>query len=403
MPTYSYKARTLDGNTVTGVLTAENQPAALRQLDDRALFPTDLQEGGRAERVAIPWVRRRVGGRHLATFYGQFADLLRAGVPVLRSLELLAKQSTSPLLSEVLLEVREDVSGGDALAEAMGKHPQVFTDLQVAMVRAGERGGFLEDVLARIAHFTERQSELRSKLIGSMIYPCILLTAGMGVVFFVMSFVVPKIRPFLTGGGRELPVLTQAVFGFCDLVTHYGLFVFVGVVVLLLALRPYLRSEGGRRLMDRIKLRVPVLGNIVTLVSVCQFCRILGTLLTSGVPMLSALKVSKESAGNVIISEAIGRATDNVNRGETLSEPLGQSRLFPPDIVDMLAIAEESNNLERVLIQIADSNEVRTARSIDIAVRILEPLLLMAMAAMVLLIALALLVPILTISRGIGL
>jgi general secretion pathway protein F/type IV pilus assembly protein PilC len=392
----------LDGATVSGVVTAENQPSALRQLDDRALFPLDLREGGQAQRGSLG-VRRRAGARHLATFYGQFADLLRAGVPVLRSLELLAKQTTSPLLSEVLLEVREDVSGGDALADSMAKHPQIFTDLQAAMVRAGERGGFLEDVLTRIAQFTERQSELRSKLIGSMIYPSILLTAGTAVVFFVMSFVVPKIRPFLTGGGRELPALTKVVFGLCDVVTNYGLFVFAGVVLLLLALRPYLRSPAGRRLMDRAKLKIPIVGNIVTLVSVCQFCRILGTLLNSGVPMLSALAVSKESAGNVIISDAIGEASDNVNRGETLSEPLGKSGLFPTDIVDMLAIAEESNNLENVLIQIADANEVRTARSIDIAVRILEPLLLMAMAGMVLLIALALLVPILTISKGAGL
>lgn len=402
MPTYAYKARTLDGSMVSGAITAENQPSALRQLDERALFPLDLREGGQAQRGSLG-VRRRVGARHLASFYGQFADLLRAGVPVLRSLDLLAKQTTSALLSEVLLEVREDVSGGDALADSMAKHPQIFTDLQAAMVRAGERGGFLEDVLTRIAHFTERQSELRSKLIGSMIYPCILLTAGTGVVFFVMSFVVPKIRPFLTGGGRELPALTKAVFGFCDVVTNYGLFVFIGLVLVLLALRPYLRSPAGRRLMDRAKLKVPIVGNIVTLVSVCQFCRILGTLLNSGVPMLSALAVSKESAGNVVISDAIGEATENVNRGETLSEPLGKSGLFPSDIVDMLAIAEESNNLENVLIQIADTNEVRTARRIDIAVRILEPLLLMAMAGMVLLIALALLVPILTISKGVGL
>lgn len=387
---------------VSGVITAENQPSALRQLDDRALFPLDLQEGGQAQRGSLG-VRRRVGARHLATFYGQFADLLRAGVPVLRSLDLLAKQTTSALLTEVLRDVREDVSGGDALADSMAKHPQIFTDLQVAMVRAGERGGFLEDVLTRIAHFTERQSELRSKLIGSMIYPCILLTAGTAVVFFVMSFVVPKIRPFLVGGGRELPALTKAVFGFCDVVTNYGLFVFAGVVLLLLALRPYLRSPAGRRLMDRIKLKVPIVGDIITLVSVCQFCRILGTLLNSGVPMLSALAVSRESAGNVIISDAIGEATENVNRGETLSAPLGESGLFPMDIVDMLAIAEESNNLENVLIQIADANELRTARRIDIAVRILEPLLLMAMAGMVLLIALALLVPILTISKGAGL
>jgi general secretion pathway protein F/type IV pilus assembly protein PilC len=388
---------------VTGVLNAENQSVALRQLDDRALFPMDVREGGQAKPAVFPGLGGRVSGRALATFFSQFADLLRAGVPVLRGLELLAKQTTSSLLSEVVAEVREDVAGGDALADALAKHSTVFTNLQVAMVRAGERGGFLEDVLTRIARFIEHQNELRGKLMGSMIYPCILLTAGTGVVFFVMSFVVPRIRPFLTGAGRELPTLTKVVFSLCDLLTHYGLVLFAGAVLLLLAVRPYLRTEAGRRLLDRIKLKVPLLGNIVTLVSVCQFCRILGTLLNSGVPMLSALRVSKESAGNVIISDAIEQATENVNKGETLSEPLAASGLFPSDVVDMLAIAEESNNLERVLIQVADTNEVRTARSIDIAVRILEPVMLMAMAGLVLLIALALLVPILTMSKGVGL
>jgi general secretion pathway protein F/type IV pilus assembly protein PilC len=402
MPSFSYKARTLEGQVVSGVLTAENQPAALRQLDERALFPVQVREGGQAEKAAVPGIRRSVSARALASFYGQFADLLRAGVPVLRGLELLAKQSSSPLLKEVVLEVREDVSAGDALAEAMGKHPRVFVELQTAMIRAGETGGFLEDVLTRIAKFTEHQNELRGKLIGSLIYPCILLTAGMGVVIFVMSFVVPKIRPFLTGGGRELPLLTKFVFGLCDVLAVYGVFMAAGLVMLILAVRPYLASEQGRRQIDRLKLKVPLLGNIVTMVSVCQFCRILGTLLHSGVPMLAALRVAKESAGNVVLRDEIERATENVSRGETLSEPLGASGLFPPDIIDMLAIAEESNNLEQVLIQIADTNEIRTARSIDIAVRIMEPLLLMAMAGMVLMIALALLVPILTISSGIG-
>lgn len=402
MPSFSYKARTLEGRVVSGVLTAENQPAALRQLDERALFPVKVHEGGQAEKAVVPGIRRSVNARSLASFYGQFADLLRAGVPVLRSLELLAKQSSSPLLKEVVLEVREDVSAGDALAEAMAKHPRVFIELQTSMIRAGETGGFLEEVLTRIAKFTEHQNELRGKLIGSLIYPCILLTAGMGVVIFVMSFVVPKIRPFLTGGGRELPVLTQFVFGLCDLLAIYGVFIAAGLVLLILAVRPYLASEQGRRQIDRIKLKVPLLGNIVTMVSVCQFCRILGTLLHSGVPMLAALRVAKESAGNVVLRDEIERATENVSRGETLSEPLGASGLFPPDIIDMLAIAEESNNLEHVLIQIADTNEIRTARSIDIAVRIMEPLLLMAMAGMVLLIALALLVPILTISQNAG-
>ena len=399
MPTFTYKAQSMNGTLVRGTLTAENRPAALRQLDERALFPVEIVEGGRAARTVVPGLRKRIRAGTIAGFYGQFADLLRAGVPVLRSLDLLAGQSSNPVLSEMLREVREEVSGGEALADAMQAHPGAFNELHTAMIRAGERGGFLEEVLTRIALFTEKQAELRSKLIGSMIYPCILLTAGTGVVFFVMTFVVPKIRPFLTRGGQELPLLTTAVFGICDALTKYGAITAGAIIVLLLAAGPYLRSPTGRRMTDAIKLKMPMLGRILTMVSVCQFCRILGTLLRSGVPMLQALRISKDSVGNMVLAEEIDRATESVRQGETLAGPLGEGGKLPQDIVDMISIAEESNNLETVLVQIADTNEVRTARNIDIAVRVLEPVLLMLMAAMVLIIALALLVPILSISQ----
>lgn len=400
MATFTYRAKTTAGQTVTGVLTAENRMAALRTLDDKALFPLDVAEGGKADRATLTGGRKKVRLKTLMGFYSQLADLLRAGVPVLRSLDVLAKQASDPLLAEIVKDIHNDVSSGEPLADAMAKHPNAFNDLAIAMVRAGEQGGFLEDVLARIAIFVERQDELRNKLIGSMIYPAVLLFAGVTVVTSLMLFVVPKIRGFMETVDK--PWVTDLLFATSDFMQERGLWVLGGLVVLIMVTLPIVRSEEGQLRMDRFKLRAPVLGKIVLMVAVCRFCRILGTMLHNGVPILQALRISKDSAGNRILAAEIEKASENVQRGESLASPLGACGLFPADIVDMIAVAEESNNLENVLVHIADSNEVRTGRQIDLGVRLLEPLMLLVMAVMVLIIAVALLVPILRMSAAGG-
>ncbi len=400
MATFSYKAKTSSGETISGVLTAESQQAALRTLDDRSLFPILVREGGQATRSAFgSGGKKRIGLRVISTFYSQLSDLLRAGVPVLRSLDVLSRQDSSPALSEILKEVHNDVSGGETLADAMEKHPNAFNTLSIAMVRAGESGGFLEDVLARIAIFAEKQDELRNKLIGSMIYPMILLLAGIGVVGFLLGFVVPQLQGFIEDL-EDKPWITDALFAATDAVQHYWPFMLGGVIAVIVAMIAVQRSEQGRWWWARTKLRLPVVGKIITMVALCRFCRILGTMLHNGVPILQALKISKDSAGNLVMGEKIDLAAENVQKGEPLAVPLGQSGLFPSDIVDMIAVAEESNNLENVLVQIADSNEARTGRQIDLAVKLLEPVMLLAMAVMVLMIAIALLVPILRMSTS---
>ncbi len=398
MATFTYKAKASNGQTITGVLTAESHQAALRTLDEKALFPISVSEGGQAAKTVLPGRKRKLKLRVLTPFYSQLADLLRAGVPVLRSLDVLARQNANPLLSEVLKEVHADVSGGETLADAMAKHPNAFNPLSIAMIRAGEQGGFLEDVLNRIAIFTEKQDELKNKLIGSMIYPCVLMGAGVIVVTFLMASVVPKIRGLLDR--VEKPWLTTVVFALSDFVRADGVYLLGFIVVGIALVVPLLKSDKGRQLVDEFKLKAPVLGPIVKMVAICRFCRILGTMLHNGVPILSALKISKDSAGNRLLAEQIDRAADNVQKGENLATPLGQSGLFPADIVDMIAVAEESNNLEGVLVQIADSNEARTARQIDLGVRLLEPMMLLFMAVFVVIIAIALLVPILRMSAA---
>jgi general secretion pathway protein F len=394
MASFTYTARSHEGKTVTGVLTAETQQQALRQLDEQRLFPVEIREGGKARKV-LGGGKRKVKSSIVAVLYSQFADLLRAGVPALRSLDVLSRQTSNQVLKEVLLEVRESLSSGKTLADSMAEHPNAFNPLHVAMIRAGERGGFLEDVLARIAVFTERQNELRNKLIGAMMYPAILMFVGTMIIVFLLVSVVPKVRQFLRG---DLPVLTQVVFAMCDFLKEHGLIVLGGVIVLVIAVSSIVRSEAGKRFWDKFQLRAPLMGNLVTLVAICRFCRILGTLLHNGVPILQSLKISRDSAGNSLLVAAIEDATESVRKGSTLATPLGKSNLFPLDIIDMIAIGEESNNLENVLVTIADSYEARTGRQIDLMVRLLEPLLLVGMAGIVAVIAVALLLPILTMS-----
>ena len=398
MPSYTYQAVGDGGQHVAGVLTAENYVVALRMLDEQSLYPIHVAEG--ADQGKLSFVRRRrIKTAHLTTFYSQLADLLRAGVPMLRALDVLSGQGSQGSLVQVVKELREDVAGGMALGDAMGKHPEAFSNLQSSMVRAGEHGGFLEDVLQRIAIFSEKQDELRNKVRGAMIYPAILVVVGATILLLLMLLVVPKLRDHLRP--ETFNVLTTTVFWACDtLQAHYvaiGLFVLVGGF----GLSSWTRTASGRRTFERFKLRAPVLGKIVTMVAICRFCRILGTMLHNGVPILQALKISKDSAGNDILAGVIEEAGDSVKKGAALSAPLKQSGLFPPTVLDMIAVAEESNNLETVLVQIADTNEARTARAIDLGVRVLEPVLLMVMAVVVGTMMVALLLPILTMGTGV--
>jgi len=400
VPSFSYKALSDGGKTITGVVTAENYQVALRMLEEQALFPIRVSEGADHGAQRTVW-GRRVKARDLTTFYSQLADLLRAGVPMLRSLDVLSRQDgrgSQGVLVQVVKELRESVAGGTSLGDAMGKHPAIFSPLHASMVRAGEQGGFLEEVLGRIAIFSEKQDELRNKVVGSMIYPAILVVAGGLVLSLVMLFVVPMIRPYLRE--ETFNIFTRVVFAISDTVKVQWKIILGVLVVVLIGLNTAIKTDAGKACLDKLKLKAPLLGNILTMVAICRFCRILGTMLHNGVPILQALKISKDSAGNDVLAAVIEKAGDSVKKGAALSEPLGASGLFPATVVDMISVAEESNNLENVLVQIAETNEVRTARQIDLAVRVLEPVLLVIMALAVFCILLGILLPILTMGSA---
>lgn len=398
MPTFAYKARSATGDVVNGTLIADTQAAAARVLDERDLLPVHVDEVSANKRSFLTGGARRVSLSKVGIVYEQLSDLLRSGVPLLRAMDVIIKQTRHPTLSRVLREVRDDVAGGDTLANAMTKHPHAFPLLHTSAVRAGEAGGFLEDVLARLSNFVERQDVLRNKFIGSMIYPCILLVGALAAVIVLMTFVVPNIRPMLEG--RELPWPTIVVFFISD-VFEKQLVIVAGILLLAtICLIGFFQSAVGKRIWSRVQLHAPVLGRIYTMISICRFCRIFGTMLANGVPILQALQISKDSMGNPILEASIESAAENVRHGEPLAGPLSKSGVFPPAIVDMIAVAEESNTLEKVLVEIADTQEARTARQVDLMVRMLEPAMLVLMAGMVGFIAIALLLPIMRMATS---
>lgn len=399
MPTFRYKARDAGGKEVTGTLVAESTTAAARHLGDQALLPIEVGELQTKGKSFITGGLRRVPVSRIGVIYEQLADLLRAGVPVLRAISVLSRQSADGRIARVLREVHDDVAGGDTVADALERHPEAFPELHVSMIRAGERGGFLEDVLTRVSQFVSRQDELRNKFVGSLIYPVILLLVGLGAVSFIMMYVVPRIRGLLDQQ-PNLPFATQVVFGVSDLLANHYLAILACLLVSVVGVSAFFQSAVGQRVWARLELRTPGIGPIYTMVSLCRFCRIFGTLLANGIPIIQSLRIAKDSAGNMILAEAIAEAADSVGGGESLAQPLSRSGVFPPAIIDMLAVAEESNTLEKVLIEVANTQEQRTARQIDLFVRLLEPLMLLLMAGMVLFIAVALLLPILRMSSG---
>jgi type II secretory pathway component PulF len=395
MASFQYIARTVNGQEVTGLMQAENESAVVRALDEKKLFPVQV----------TPQVigRRSLGGqkiriRDLALLYGQLADLLRAGVPLLRSLETLGWALTNRRLAELVTLVRQDVSQGQTLADAMSQRPAAFSPLHCAMVRAGERAGFLEDVLVNLSQFLERQDELRGKVRGALIYPAVLVIIGSIVLTLVLVFLVPQFRNFFKG---SLPLPTEVLFGLSDLIRDHALMLVGAIVVAVLGVRTLLQSQWGLQTYDRLKLRVPLMGRAILMVDLTRFCRILGTMLANGVPILQSLAISKDAAGSMVLAKSIEQAAENVRAGQGLSAPLHASGLFPAEIVEMISVAEESNQLEKVLVQIADTVEKRMARQVDYAVRLVEPLILVVMAAIVGFVAFGLLYPLFTMSQAI--
>ncbi len=396
MASFRYTALNASGQHVDGVLSVASEQAALAELEARELTPVTISE--RRERGPI--LRRGVSGRALAASYIQIADLLRAGVPLLRALRLIGGRKSQPRLATVYRGLADAVAEGEDLAAAMGKRPDVFPRVHVAMVRAGERGGFLETVLARLGQFVMSQAELRGKIIGNMVYPGMLVLFGSVVLGVVFGVFVPMFKSMLVKSGQEPPLVTRVVFAMADAVGKYGPVTFVVVVALVAAGYWLTRRPDVRRTLAKWRTQLPVLGPLVRAVATTRFCRMLGTMMGNGIPMLAAMQIARDAAGNLLMEEAIDRATEAVRAGQPLAPPLAESGLFSDDVVEMISVAESANNLDSVLLNIADTIDSRVDRLLTTAVRLIEPLMLVAVAGVVAVVAAALILPMTQFKAG---
>lgn len=397
MPTFEYTALNAAGRRVEGLLSGPSEQAVLGELESRRLTPIAIVPREEARSRG-----RRISPRALGGSYQALGDLLHAGVPLMRALRVLGNRRSHPRLASAYREVGDGVSQGEDLASAMSRRPEVFPAVHVAMIRAGEKGGFLEPVLHRLAQMVLAQAELRSTVIGNMIYPAVLVSVGTIILGVMFGLFIPRFKEQFTRLGDQLPAITKVVLSVSDAVTRHGLVTLVALVILVVAGIRLSRRPAVRERLVEFRTRAPVIGPLTRGIATARLCRMLGTMLGSGVPMLQALHTAKEAAGNVLIERAVDRAAEAVKAGQPLSGPLAQSGLFEPDVVEMVSVGEAANNLDSVLTTIAETVEKRIHRQLTAAVRLVEPLLILILAGVVVMVAVALILPMLQMSQGIG-
>jgi general secretion pathway protein F/type IV pilus assembly protein PilC len=395
--TFRYTAISASGERIEGTLVGDSEQAVLAELDSRQLTPVAVAPAaGGSEQSS-----GRLPARQLGESYGQLADLLRAGVPLLRGLRLLGGRRSRPRVSRVFASLAQEVEKGSDLAAAMERRSDSFPTLHIAMVRAGERGGFLESVLAQLGGLVIKQAELTGKILGNMIYPAVLVVFGLGIAAVIFGVFVPQFRPMFARIEGGLPLVTTIVFIVSDAITKYGLVSAAllgaaGAGVVAAMRRPDIKAR-----IDQARLRLPVLGPIQRGIATARLCRLLGSMLANGVPMLAALRISRDAVGNPVMQRAIDAAAEAVQSGAALAPPLEASGLFDDDIVEMIRVGESANNLSEVLLTIADTIEARLDRLLNVAIRLIEPLLLVLIAGLVGLVAAGLLLPLTKLSQAV--
>jgi len=410
MPLFQYRALQTNGVLAEGQLEAAGRQEAFRQMEGLGLRPVSLAEkaaGARKESIlpasfasfSFGKKSEKISGRELENFTRLLSSLLAAGVPLSRALVILYKEASAPAAKAKWKEIHDLVVDGMSLADAMNKSPETFPRVYIAMVQAGETGGFLDLVLAQIADFQSREKELRSKVMTAMLYPTILLTLALGVLIFLLTFFIPRFQGIFKGFGASLPVPTQIVIAVSHVVRSYGPFVLVGLVVLGIMLRTWFLSEKGRRIWEGLVLRSPVVGQLVAEFAMARFCRMLGTLLGAGVPLVQGLNVARKSIGNQILVDAVSDSIERVQQGGQLGDSLANCRgLFPGSVLEMISVAEESGRLDQELVRIANVTESDLDRELKTAVALMEPLMLFFIAGFIGTIFISMVLPIFTLQ-----
>jgi type IV pilus assembly protein PilC len=429
MPKYNYVAMDQHGKENKGTLEVASQNEAIARIKEMSLFPTKIVEvdkakekpeakgkgGGKPKKagkkgggmnisIKIPGLSGKVKSKVLTTFTRQLATLVDAGLPLLRGLRVLEKQERNPTLRNIIGELALSIEGGSTFSEGLAQHPKVFNRLFVNMVKAGELGGVLEVVLTRLSEFMEKAQKIKGKVIAAMFYPVAVLIVASAIMMILMTLVIPKFKEVFAGlaEGADLPAFTRFVMGVSDMIRTNFLMTAAGIVVFIILFVLFKKTKFGRHVWDKFKLKMPVVGPVISKVAISRFTRTLGTLVSSGVPILQALTIVKETAGNVIVSNAVGSVHESVKEGETITAPLEASGVFPPMVISMVDVGEQTGALPEMLLKIADNYDDEVDNAVAAMTSLLEPIMIVCLAVIVGSIVIAMFLPLIDLMNRVG-
>lgn len=404
MPTFQYKAKTQAGQLVTGTLAAGDRRTALAELGRRGYFPllVDVTESEAEKAKTGGGLRSRVSSRDVMLLTQQLSSLLRSGMSLSDALGVLERRTQKKSVSVILGSLRNDIVQGETLSSALARHPRLFSKLFINLVKAGEASGTLDEVLVRLVKHQEQSGEIKEKVVGALIYPIIVVCAGIGAIIFFMTFMVPRFVVMFREMRTTMPLPTRVLIGVSDAFTSYWWIGAAAIVAAVVIIRQRARTPEGRLALDALQLRLPVFGGIVEANAFGQFARTLATLLDNGVPVLTALQIVEDTMTNRIIANEIREARTRVTDGTSMSQPLAKGKVFPPLLLDMLAVGEESGEVVPALKNIADMYEQELSHKIKIFTTLLEPAIIIFMAFMVGSIVLSILMAVFDITSGIG-
>jgi type IV pilus assembly protein PilC len=426
MPKFSYVAMDSRGKETKGTLDVANQNEAIGRLKEMGYFPTKVvqvdaskdkgpakaksaggkggKKGAGAINIKIPGLSGRVKPKVLTIFTRQLATLVDAGLPLLRGLRVLERQERNLTLKEIIGKVGQSIEGGSTFSEGLAQHPKTFNKLYINMVKAGELGGVLEVVLARLSEFQEKAQKIKGKVVAAMFYPVAVMIVAVAILAILMIFVVPKFELIFKDmlPGQDLPAFTRLVLGISNTIKNHSIMTAVIVIVLIIAFVIWKRTKGGRYVVDKVKLKMPVLGPVFSKVAISRFARTLGTLVSSGVPILQALTIVKETAGNVVVGEAVSAVHESVKEGETITAPLEASNVFPPMVISMVDVGEQTGALPEMLMKIADNYDDEVDNAVAAMTSLLEPIMIVFLAVVVGSIVIAMFLPLIQLINDIG-
>ena len=396
MPLFSYKVKMPSGSTNEGVMTAADESSAIARLKSQRATVIEISQVKTSILETLQNLnplKPGIKAKDIVIFSRQLSTLVSAVVPLVQGLTVLIEQIESPRFKLIVKDIRESIQAGVSIADSMKTHPSAFSELYVSMIKAGEVGGILDVILERVSEYLEKAEELKSKVVGAMVYPAVIAVVAFGVVIFLLTFVIPRFAEIFTSFGSELPWPTRILLGSSNFVKSYIIFIILGIIGLIIGFIQFYKSTFGKYKVDDIMLKLPVFGVLLKKVAVSKFTRTLSTLVKSGIPILEALDTVAQTSGNKVIEEAIIKAKDAVREGSKISDPLKESKLFPPMVVQMIAVGEETGNLDTMLGKIADFYDQEVDASVKALTSMIEPLVIVVMGLVVGFIVIAMFMP----------